>query len=314
MKKNFFLVFLAGLLLTTLNSQDTLLFVDGQQLVTDITKIDRRYVFYTGDTAVERVNRSEVEVRFGEDYLYRRPWSISLTLESTLLGSGQEWKNLLADHGFGYLYTTARHRELENYGFECNADWCRGVREEYPQRRPSSINFQLRMLHRYRPQRAYGLSLYAANSGSVTGYNASPYGFGFLNLSYGQWGMSTYHQWFLGQDDQLGVYVGPNLQLVQVNFDPGSREYPSRRDRSWQAGLTLGTQLTLLERVRHYMRLNLQYNLVSPLQVGQYQLEGTITDDDGTRTELVTLIPDAEIGLNSFAVGLVVGVRLGERK
>jgi hypothetical protein len=298
MKKTIYLLIFWLVSLCVVNGQDTIVLANGEYLYTRVVRTNQNYVVYRSDGSKERLPFDQVDVRLGDDFFYRKPWSLSLQFGSTFIGSEGFWKDVLIDNGFNYAYRGG------TFSSPSTEDKLSGPVTT------SRLDYQLQVNYRYRPQRSFGASFYEGNAGTAAGYNANSFLQNRLAITYATMGLSVYHQWFLEPKNRISLYLGPSFNHNELTF----REFNNYQNRQgWKLGIKGGLQLSLIETPHAYFRFNIEYTHM-PLQetmpfnimVASYLPEG----GGQVYTETVTAIPALEVRSNFLSMGMMVGYRL----
>ncbi len=271
-------------------AQDVLLYYDGEAVLTEVLRVDEEYVYHRGITGNEQTPLGIVDVLLTENHPLRRPWSFSLGLGFTGVGTAGSWDALLSRHAFDADV----------------ASWFGGT-INYP-KKDLGIEMDLGLDYRYHAHKGWGWKLQWFNSGSIRGYDQSAYNFGQLEIPFSQRSVLVYHRWYLATDSGTNFYLGPSLHQVSYAYE-GRLYDPSPSYERTRMGATGGLQLGIMERQKAFVRLGLEFALVPPLQTEPFRMSGVIYHEDGPVRGYYTALPADDIRLSAFSVRLVYGFK-----
>lgn len=271
-------------------AQDVLIYYDGEAVLTEVLRIDDEFVYHRGISSNEQTPLGIVDVLLSENHPLRRPWSFSLGIGITGLGTAGAWNKILSQNNFDGAVSS----------------WFGGSLR-YP-KNSAYLDLDLGLDYRYHAMRSWGWKLQWFNSGTIEGYDKSTHSFGYLEIPYNQRSILVQHRWFFDQNGGTNAYIGPSLHQISYSYQ-GRPNDPSPTYKSAKLGVTGGLQVTLVERHNAFVRLGFEFALVPSLTTEIHHMTGTVLHESGpNRVYLPALVSD-DLRLSAFSVRIVSGLK-----
>jgi hypothetical protein len=291
-KIGFFFVFCIGWLFSF--GQDSLFLASGATLTGDILRMNGQWIVIRSEGVKQRIPRPHTTYRLGSDYLTRSPWSIGLRWTLPLMGTNSELHALFQTHN------------LNDY----SQNWLFGGSRKHPISRSFS-SLQLETAYLITPRIATGLIIGNTNSGEVIGYNAEPFDL-HLSLEHRALNILPHAKWF-SEDHRLQLLAGPVMAFHELEFTDRSPLRSSKEKSQFRVGLAVGAGLSFVENLQSYFRLELQYQLMSPLEVGPWVGRTVHFEPAGTRYEQSSIMPRSEVRASCVTVSLIYGRKVASK-